>query len=265
MSTIQTELPRAETRKKRSLIERLGLISSPLAALAVVEKLDALVFISDFTKVVLSHWNDWTKVFWVYILSFFNIKELSNIDAVFLTFTLMFTLTLLSSLVATNPNFTRREIVRGSFFVCIGFFILAAFFAAGDIATFNREFSDPETILNYDKTLQFYLYSQYMDLLRLDRMVGATKYAQEWNVFFVFLFYLIVSICIFLFIFAISRLFRLRIQIWRMARRIYLIIGVTVVVLAINFTVYLWESSGSSSPTTNGASAEATLPGHMRA
>lgn len=243
MSSVQGEVKTIKAKPRRSLIERLGLISSPLAALAVVEKLDALVFLSGFAKVIIDHWNNWTKVFWVYILSYFNISDISNIDAVFLTFTFMLTVTLLSSLVSQDPRLTRREILWGSFFVCIGFLILAALFTAGDITTFNEEFGSSENIANYDKTLQFYLYSQYMELLRLDRMVGATQYAQYWKVLFVFLFYIIVSLCIFLFIFLVSRIFRLRIQVWRMARRIYLIIGLAAVLLAINSAVYLLEQS----------------------
>lgn len=228
----------------RSLMERLQLLTVPITALAIFGKLDDLLSLSNFAEKFIQKWDVWTTYFWNIILNYFNLKDIGVIDGVFFTFLLFLTLSLLTSIRVSNPKFSSKELLKGYIVVFVGFLVLSAIFAAGDIATYNEMVKSGKGHSDYFNSYLFYIYNSYAQLVHSERWIHAGEYYEVLNAILVYGFYISVSIIIFAFIFLTAKFFAVYVQIWRMARRIYAIIALLLMLHGMNFLITKLEISG---------------------
>jgi len=222
-------------RRYRSFWERIGLFGPPLAAISILDRLDILVTFQKFIDKFIKLWHVWVANAWNSVLALFGISQITNIDAVFFTFFLMLILSFFTAFSVEDRKFTWKEKVYGYSAAIFGLLIISAIFTTADMATYSQ---DPST---YRQSIQNDIYNIYVSLLRPES-IPATQYAAYLDALIVFVFYAVLSLLAFFLSFLIARLVGGRIQIWRLSRRLYLVIGFAAAMLLANEAALLIEN-----------------------
>lgn len=240
----EVEAPHAlairDTSSARNLKKLLASIGGSGAVITIFELIDKIFTLNDIYAFLVDNWATITNHVWTWVaLYILGIPKLAPLDALFLTFMLFISLSIVSSVrrhsgTQTQSHFS--DYIKG----ISSFLILVAVFALGDIATTSETM---DRSLGFG-TIQSYLLSLYNAWI--NPFLGLATDLPKCVARFpdMFLFYAFVAGTWFLVILLLLRLLGLDVQINVLASRLAVIVLTSTALLAVNLiTLAAWKGN----------------------
>jgi len=231
-----------ENRKKdKNRIRNLGIVGAAFAAFSAISAFDAVADFSGVVKLMVAHWHYAVTVAWNFVLGAFGFEPIQRLDAVFLTFFLMMVISLLMSLQLSDPNLSKQRYFQGWIFTVIGLAIIAGIFALGDQAVYEATFKETGSPEFYKSSIQSYFYSTYVGIIDPGTWMPASENPKLIQLAFLFVFYIVSLTIIFIVFLLAPRLVGLRVNIWSVATRLWLIITIFALVVGFYYGTIFFE------------------------